>query len=903
MVTYGFFNSVYGDRKYDADQMSDFYTGIVTQGVFQHVDNGLEVTAGTGLTVSVNTGRAIIQNKWVKNDTPLILELAPAPTTYGRFDRVVLKYDSNSRNVQIIVKTGTPAGTPAAPELVREGGIYEMCLAEIDVEAGATSVTVIDTRSDTALCGWAAVAQATSGEVDQMLDDMKTGYDGVVYSTPGEAIRSCDQKLQNEVNTIGANQRVIYNTMENFGTWEEKEKSFESGAYYKIIDGTAVRTASSNFRNYVASVEENQVLILTTRTYGNPATPLVILADSNNKVISAIYDTTITPTSSTKIQFTVPKGAIYVYCNGYGSISSLKILKAVQMPAPTNNSIQDFMAEYVSNNLNVSEISGMIETRPGYIEVNGVTNVMTLNTSQSNYRTMAASVTEGSFILINTRVGGQTISACFVDNNSKVIQTVPMTAASGFVQMILKVPTGATKIYVTSYANAITMYNVTAQAPIKANGAIYYSVGAKPYIGYQWTRSSSATVTVTLPQNAIEIYAPFGQKTKKYSIPATQEPREFTLASSNALIWDLTNNTIHTCALTEIPVDSITLLVQEYGVPTGGLWYPFFEEKYGEGIMDLTQYVGQLYAYNRSYCQEKLAEYRSLELTTGDNGDTFVFVTDTHNQPGLRNNQESPKLISNICKGSNLKKVIFGGDMIYAYGSEQDMYEQMWIQIQAYKQWVSPWADVYNVIGNHDIKITEESTGTVYQLPNSQVYEAMFTDQENRIIQNESDILGMYYYFDNTKRKIRYVCLNSEQSDKTAQVAWLTNIMSAAPQDYHFVIVCHVPMISEQSADYDRTTVLYNVIKPYAERIIVCLAGHTHSDQLTIKNGIVHMTSNADARIDRSGDRRTPDHGAFDILCVNMTDSRVDSVRVGKGSNRAFTFGSNPTIIDDGTNS
>lgn len=190
MVTCGFFNSVYGDRKYDADQMSDFYTGIVTQGVFQHVDNGLEVTAGTGLTVSVNTGRAIIQNKWVKNDTPLVLELAPAPTTYGRFDRVVLKYDSNNRNVQIIVKTGTPLGTPVAPELVRDGGIYEMCLADIDVEAGATSVTVTDTRSDPNLCGWAAVAQATSGEVDQMLNDMKTGFDGVDYSSPADAVTS-----------------------------------------------------------------------------------------------------------------------------------------------------------------------------------------------------------------------------------------------------------------------------------------------------------------------------------------------------------------------------------------------------------------------------------------------------------------------------------------------------------------------------------------------------------------------------------------------------------------------------------------------------------------------------------------------------------------------------------------
>ena len=67
-VTYGFFDSVNGDRKYNAEQMSDYFKGIVTEGVFQHVDNGLQVIAGTGMTVKVKTGRAIIQNRWVEND-------------------------------------------------------------------------------------------------------------------------------------------------------------------------------------------------------------------------------------------------------------------------------------------------------------------------------------------------------------------------------------------------------------------------------------------------------------------------------------------------------------------------------------------------------------------------------------------------------------------------------------------------------------------------------------------------------------------------------------------------------------------------------------------------------------------------------------------------------------------
>ena len=198
-VTYGFFNSVNGDRKYNADTMSEFYTGICSPGVFQSVDNGLAVSAGTGLNVSVATGRAIVQGHWLKNDAALTLAISAASTTYARIDAVVIRFNSNNRNITIAVKDGTPAASPSAPSMTRAGGVYEMALAYVNVAANATSVTVTDKRSDTSVCGWAAVAQAIDGTYEAMIDDMKTGFDGVVYQSPGDAVRSCDQKLQDQI--------------------------------------------------------------------------------------------------------------------------------------------------------------------------------------------------------------------------------------------------------------------------------------------------------------------------------------------------------------------------------------------------------------------------------------------------------------------------------------------------------------------------------------------------------------------------------------------------------------------------------------------------------------------------------------------------------------------------------
>lgn len=39
-VTYGFFNSVNGDRKYNADQMSSYFEGLVTDPEYQCIVYG-----------------------------------------------------------------------------------------------------------------------------------------------------------------------------------------------------------------------------------------------------------------------------------------------------------------------------------------------------------------------------------------------------------------------------------------------------------------------------------------------------------------------------------------------------------------------------------------------------------------------------------------------------------------------------------------------------------------------------------------------------------------------------------------------------------------------------------------------------------------------------------------------
>ena len=67
-ITCGFFNSIDGDRLYNADQMSTYFKGLIGQGVYNSVGGGLQVVAANNFSVDVKTGRAIVGDvlKWIE---------------------------------------------------------------------------------------------------------------------------------------------------------------------------------------------------------------------------------------------------------------------------------------------------------------------------------------------------------------------------------------------------------------------------------------------------------------------------------------------------------------------------------------------------------------------------------------------------------------------------------------------------------------------------------------------------------------------------------------------------------------------------------------------------------------------------------------------------------------------
>lgn len=142
-VTYGFYNSLNGDRKYNAAQMSAIFDGLIIDGVFASIGTAFAVKAAGGLTVNVGIGKAWFDHTWTVNDSILPMTAPEAEVLLDRIDAVVLEVngmESVRENTIKFVK-GNPSSAPSRPTLTNEGNVHQYPLAYIYRKFGSTVIT------------------------------------------------------------------------------------------------------------------------------------------------------------------------------------------------------------------------------------------------------------------------------------------------------------------------------------------------------------------------------------------------------------------------------------------------------------------------------------------------------------------------------------------------------------------------------------------------------------------------------------------------------------------------------------------------------------------------------------------------------------------------------------------
>ena len=162
----GLFNSVNGDRKYQAAHFAEYFATFIGNGVFPNPSNGLQVYAKENMTVTVKPGKAWINGYYFVNDSDCDLTLDIADGVLNRIDRIVLRFDTATRQVIPMIRKGSFSTISAPPTIQRDADGYEISLAQISIKKGTVAISqgmILDERLNTEVCG---IVHGTVDQVD-----------------------------------------------------------------------------------------------------------------------------------------------------------------------------------------------------------------------------------------------------------------------------------------------------------------------------------------------------------------------------------------------------------------------------------------------------------------------------------------------------------------------------------------------------------------------------------------------------------------------------------------------------------------------------------------------------------------------------------------------------------------
>lgn len=303
-VTSGFFDSIEGDRKYTAEQMTTYFKGLVSDGVYQTVGDAMTVRAtGEGLNITVGTGRALCRTHWINIDEPLALSLSPASTENARIDLVVIRHDTTARTVSIEVVEGTPSATPSVPATQHTDLVWELVLARIFVEKNTSLLTqekITDLRPSSE-CGW-VTGLVTQVNTSQLFLQFQSAY-----QQQFQIYADYLTQIQNEY-------EQQFQVFENYLTQKQNEfDTFFKHLTEQLNVDTTVRKYQNSFQIAVQTGQTVKTLNIGISEYNSDDDILFVYLDGTYLVEKIDY--TISGTgSNAQITFENPLTKTHVIC-------------------------------------------------------------------------------------------------------------------------------------------------------------------------------------------------------------------------------------------------------------------------------------------------------------------------------------------------------------------------------------------------------------------------------------------------------------------------------------------------------------------------------------------------------------------------------------------------------------
>lgn len=311
-------------------------------------------------------------------------------------------------------------------------------------------------------------------------------------------------------------------------------------------------------------------------------------------------------------------------------------------------------------------------------------------------------------------------------------------------------------------------------------------------------------------------------------------------------------------------------------------------------------------------------------ITNGiTNGINFIYITDPHFPT---NDLLSKPMMQHVLEHTSAPFVLCGGDFPGAYGTKDDVLESVKTVID-YQNSIGK-DRFFSVQANHDFTIKkspDENTG--WTASNALVYDTLIRPNEAYLPSIQAG--KEYYYIDILAQKTRIFMLNSMDGNPLAENtnAWGTQFVISQDQadwlvtkakekdGWKFIFVCHVPCDSnldsylpneeffhrvavaingKQKLSYHDTGINEDAdFTGTTNQVVTILAGHSHVDQSSYKDGVLSITTTSDARYSDGGWDRKPQSytsPAFDVVSIDYDKGTVNTTRIGGGQDRVFSY-------------
>lgn len=349
-------------------------------------------------------------------------------------------------------------------------------------------------------------------------------------------------------------------------------------------------------------------------------------------------------------------------------------------------------------------------------------------------------------------------------------------------------------------------------------------------------------------------------------------------------------------------------------------------------------------AYWNEHIERKVDIIREKQLSLGNNGYTFGFITDIHYNPRNTGYKvSSPYIMSKVMEECDIKLFVNGGDM----GNQQNGEEGRKTILSDYYELIGLFKragiidKMLPMVGNHESNTQNWSLGNGafnnVVVHNDEVYSVLFRNTE-KIPNINYGGDGLYYYVDDFANQIRHIILNTNDVEyteskkidyaiKQQQFDWLINEALELPSPtWSVILATHIPPVTQDFSDrgmpVKNMEILKGIIRAFKDKsqfsdsenhsnsiyntsvsvdftnneneFIVWIAGHHHRDHVTLVDNsyTVVLTAddgrrNSDNPIKTVG---TDTEHVMDFFTVDKISKKVFITRVGAGEDREFTY-------------